>query len=71
MSEMIERAASAMAELGVKATWEDLAQAAISAMREPTLEMIAAAWHCDGTGDIWKAMIDEALKDRNRVENLR
>lgn len=44
--------------------WTDLADAAIAAMREPTQAMERAG--CQDTGDnpseIWKLMIDEALK---------
>lgn len=45
---------------------EDLARAAIAAMREPTGPMIAAAfalgYEAQCAPEVWQAMIDEALK---------
>ena len=83
MSEMIERVARAIWKkadeqyLGTE-KMEDcdaIARAAIEAMREPTMEMIAAGAHGSGEDSdrvaigAWKEMIDaalsaEAMKDR-------
>ena len=45
---------------------EDVARAAIEAMREPTQEMLRAGWaaaHDEDAGDCWRDMIDAALKE--------
>ena len=76
MSEMVERCAMAMHKAGFFPNvipWEKCAEAyreerrmfaraAIEAMREPTAEMVVAAWRSEGTSEIWQAMIEEALK---------
>ena len=67
MNEMVRRVADAIGEAGgVVITWSQ-ARAAIAAMREPTDEMIVAAYKdpsfvpdLSPTGT-WQAMIDAAL----------
>ena len=70
MSEMVERVARAVQPIadpgGHWTTCEDIARAAIEAMREPTEGMIQAGWTTNGyRGDMtkaeWSAMIDAAL----------
>jgi hypothetical protein len=68
MTEMVERVAKAIHDLGYGLTENlelTIANAAIAAMREPTAAMIKAA----GNGELdswikedWQDMIDEALK---------
>ena len=72
MSEMVERVAKAIAaefsHLGTG--WDEIARAAIAAMREPTEAMKSVEgvhWGyschvCGGLKEGWQAMIDEALK---------
>jgi hypothetical protein len=71
MSEMVERVAQALADAEYRsydgdANHYEMARAAIAAMREPTDDMICAAKDEDmawNVGDVWRAMIDEALAD--------
>lgn len=63
MSEMVERVARAIKD-AEQMHWNDMARAAIEAMREPTAKMVVIA---DSSlrpisPRIWRAMIDEALK---------
>ena len=66
MNEMIERVTKAIEKCRIDCygTDEDIAIAAITAMREPTEDMVNVA--CDGPSkrarECWKCMIDEALK---------
>lgn len=72
MSELVERVARAIAACNTMGG-EEVARAAIAAMREPTEVMKCAGvsrgggHHSDdgpgGTGAIWSAMIDAALKE--------
>jgi len=66
MSEMVDRVAMALRgqKIGTKVLWtyEDLARAAIEAMREPTDAMVMATDHAGDIYDAWRDMIDEALK---------
>lgn len=72
MSEMANRVAQAIADVWCEKPgnteaarlFEKTARAAIEAMREPTSAMeTEACWHLDTTAsDVWKSMIDEALK---------
>ena len=69
-SEMVERVAKVLERMtdSPPATYEELACAAIAAMREPTEAMCDAGAN-DRPGrqqsyaDVWRAMIDAALKD--------
>ena len=79
-SEMVERVARAImvahqsgkslrpaAFSGVPSYYEDMARAAILAMREPTGTMVLAnpAWNRDGgVFEGWRAMIDAALSQK-------
>ena len=64
---MVERVADAiMAVVSANEIHDDVfeeavARAAIAAMREPTEAMKRAAW-VSGPEPLWRAMIDEALK---------
>ncbi|ASW06331.1 hypothetical protein [Rhizobium sp. 11515TR] len=73
---IIERAAKAMEErrrelIGqpLARIWDELAKAAIEAMREPTEKMVEAGFDCvppfgDHNPDkAWRAMIDAALQE--------
>lgn len=70
MSEMIERVALAISgsndPANILTIHRDRAKAAIEAMREPTKAMVSAGYdEADGSHlwrEVWKAMIDEALK---------
>jgi hypothetical protein len=74
---MIERVARALSEAGAASDWDHAAaaaRAAIEAMREPTEAMVDAAsaaaqkptgWHMVYR-NIYRAMIDTALKDTPR-----
>ena len=71
MNKMVERVAQAMMDSDysedgapVNIHFGILAKAAISAMREPTEEMIEAGWNASGDQPQthWTAMINEALK---------
>lgn len=80
MSEMVKRIERTIAEQFLKAVpkWDEIARAAIAAMREPTEEMLSLGdsaiprAEADETGrrmmgrevalEAWRAMIDEALK---------
>jgi hypothetical protein len=80
MSEIVERVAAAIREIRVGDHYclypheaEEIARAAIDAMREPTAEMISAGREeyseyeldYDATKmwtDMWRAMVDAALK---------
>lgn len=68
MSEMVERVARVLSErhsvdLAMGAiVWEDMARAAIEAMREPTEAMERKGDESDLSIFVWQAMIDEALK---------
>lgn len=75
MTEMVERVAKSLyVQSGMtysdKKYWDDMARAAIEAMREPTNEMKeieGVHWGygchvCGGLQEGWYAMIDEALK---------
>lgn len=77
MSEPVEICAKAMAEAegdiidgewageATKRLWMRRAEAAITAMREPTEAMLKAGHYAAVEGDpsgVWQAMIDEALK---------
>ena len=73
MSEMIKRVTKAIMdktlEFKTKGDWlsyEDLAYAAIAAIREPTEEMILAAFPYTDPRikEIWQAMIDAALEGK-------
>lgn len=61
MSEMVERVINAIRGpiAGNAASYEDIARAAIEAMREPTEEMCEAA---ECAAIMWNAGIDAALK---------
>ncbi len=73
MSEMVERVAQAIwsarhpglawtsVPCVIKRSYRSGARAAIQAMREPTEEMIQAAWAEVLPGHVWRAMIDTAL----------
>ena len=73
-SEMVERVARAAkdylygrADFGAPINFDDLARAAILAMREPTGTMVLAnpAWYRDGgVFEGWRAMIDAALSQK-------
>lgn len=75
MSEMVERMAKALLEVGCDEPnlddYRDMARAAIEAMREPTAVMIAAgdevipdnATYEDNAANAYRSMIDAALKD--------
>jgi len=79
MSEMVERVARVMwnAHVGPTIAWDDnfwrdsdiewleRARIAIAALREPTEAMVAAANQLNHPRDVevWRAMIDEALKE--------
>lgn len=71
MSDIINRVADALAKhVAVERSpnWRDVARDAIEAMREPTKEMIDAAWADamgEDAGDVWRAMIDAALKAKS------
>lgn len=66
---MVERAADALQNLGEcdmsPSTARRMASALIEAMREPTPEMIAAGYIGEyvAVEDVWRAMVDAALKD--------
>lgn len=68
MSEMVERVARAIWEIGASDDISECdaamyASAAIEAMREPTQEMVdAAIANADGVILPWDAMIDAALE---------
>lgn len=73
MNEMIDQVAQAMAGKEEWAMvdeqdrngWREIARAAIEAMREPTLQMIFQGEDAGANSapiDVWKAMIDEALR---------
>jgi len=68
--DMIERVARAIAEQNHGSTWDewiDEARAAIEAMREPTEAMINAGDRTDHDVEatmVWRAMIDEALGEK-------
>jgi hypothetical protein len=72
MTDMVERVARAIyaAECWDTATpgfYQHAARAAIAAMREPTDEMVDAAWEPSvppGNVAIWQAMIDAAMGDK-------
>lgn len=57
---MIDKVAAAIA---TKQTLNEMAKAAIEAMREPTNEMLYKCSWNDSAYDSWKAMIDAALKE--------
>ncbi len=72
---MIERVADAIATVlmndGPRADMQDVARAALAAMREPTRVMVAVAVHAHddstfaGARDNWIAMIDMALREQS------
>lgn len=72
MSEMVERVAKAIREAHVGrpmyelVNTEDLARAAIEAMREPTPDMVSEGddYRAFSSRTTWQAMIDEALTPR-------
>jgi hypothetical protein len=71
MDEMVEQVARAMAASEPKlAYWDDkrsMARAAIAAMRDPSEAMLDATKALSSSrayvGDVWRAMIDAALRD--------
>jgi hypothetical protein len=68
MNEMVERVARAIGatherDAPVLVALEELARAAIGAMREPTQSMIEAGRLQELRSEIWRVMIDEALVD--------
>jgi len=67
MSEMIDRVAAAIVvvQSGPRPwSYEEVARAAIEAMREPSVDMCLAGSSCfaEAPANIFDAMIDEALK---------
>ena len=70
MTEMVERVARALAEVDAnheiyhQRPYVEWARAAITAMREPTKEMVRAGFRdWGGTSGTWQAMIDAALEE--------
>jgi hypothetical protein len=68
---MIERVARAIEGAVNRDDYEDMARAAIEAMREPNTEMKKAGaspdYSCgDDAADIWRLMIDAALSTSQR-----
>jgi len=60
---MIKRVAGAIiASANRRDSDEDMARAAIAAMREPTPQMLKASGGWLDTPEIWQAMIDAALE---------
>lgn len=72
---LIEKVATALADLPGDPSSLDMARAAIKAMREPTKQMLGAEMNLGGYGfyvdecissnptEIWQAMIDAALRE--------
>ena len=68
MTDMIEQVTRAIADADAHScTYEQMARAAIAAMREPSDEMFATAAHSIGGADrvraVWDDLIDAALKE--------
>ncbi len=71
MSEMVKRVARAIEavrdykeDISIRATPEELARAAIAAMREPTEAMTGSLrWFGEDDLELWQLMIDAALKE--------
>jgi len=73
MTDMIERVAKAINDAMIKHgdyKPDELARAAIAAMREPTEEMYQGVcalnkrWQDSNSAEIWQAMIDAALGEK-------
>lgn len=66
MTTMIERVARAIAKADATSSYEELARAAIEAMREPTDSMVDAGDQYDGCRpvDIYYEMIDAAIAEQ-------
>jgi len=63
---MVEKVAKALHKADVDclgANWDDLARAAIEAMKEPTDEMVRASSRADNVIDAYELMISAALKE--------
>lgn len=64
---MVEKMADAMAfrDAAGEPTWEELAIAALKAMREPTEAMVnpLIALSVDDAERVWQAMIDQAIAE--------
>lgn len=80
MSEMVERVAKAIeAEVdklndvrNIQGFYEEIARAAIAAMREPTDGMVETAFSLLPDRDpwpiaVWRAMIDESLREKDAI----